>query len=173
LRRQDGRECVAHFRPGAGGCGRDDRSGERGCRSDRLHYRAHSAARHDQGQGCPEKTGVQLIDPNCPGIIQPARKTKLGIIPTGTHTPGKIGIVSRSRTLTYESSYATTLAGLRQSTVFGIGGDPFAGQLQTDVIKRFAAGAKTEGIILIGEIGGQSEEDAADWIAMNKLTKKS
>jgi succinyl-CoA synthetase alpha subunit len=120
-----------------------------------------------------KKTGVQLSGPNCPVIIQPATKTKLGIIPTSIRTPGKSGIVSRSGTLTYESSYATTLAGLGESTVVSISGDPFVGQLHTDVSKRFAADSKTEGIILIGEIGGQSEEDAADWIAKNKLTKEN
>ncbi len=114
-----------------------------------------------------EARPTRLIGPNCPGLISPASRCKIGIMPGNIHTPGRVGVISRSGTLTYEAVNQLTALGIGQSTCVGIGGDPIVGSSYIDLLRLFQEDPDTDAVVLIGEIGGTKEQEAAEYIRDN------
>lgn len=114
---------------------------------------------------------ARLIGPNCPGVISPQHRCRIGIMPSEIHMPGPVGVVSRSGTLTYEAVHQLTQVGLGQSTCLGIGGDPMVGTSFVDILSLFQKDAQTEAVVLIGEIGGTREQEVAQFIRAGGFTK--
>ena len=162
--RQTGANTSCIFVPAAGAPDAVMEAAAAGIAHDLLHHRGHPGARHGPGGRGGRRAGARLIGPNCPGATSPG-SAKVGIIPGSIHREGRVGVVSRSGTLTYEAVQAMTDAGVGQSTCVGIGGDPIIGTTFLDVLQLFAADPDTDAIVLIGEIGGAAEETAAAWAA--------
>ena len=160
--RETGANTSCIFVPAAGAPDAVMEAAERRHRDDLLHHRGDPGARHDPRRRGRPRAGARLIGPNCPGATSPG-SAKVGIIPGSIHREGRVGVVSRSGTLTYEAVQAMSDAGLGQSTCVGIGGDPVIGTTFLDVLQLFAADPDTDAIVLIGEIGGAAEEEAAAW----------
>jgi succinyl-CoA synthetase alpha subunit len=137
--------------------------------ADMVNVHHYLEDKNAESQISNSRSEIRLIGPNCPGIISPG-KCKIGIMPGHIHKEGRVGVVSRSGTLTYEAVGQLTALGLGQSTAIGIGGDPVIGTTHTDALRLFQADDETDAIVMIGEIGGTAEEDAAAF-AKDNVTK--
>ncbi len=159
-----GAEASVVFVPPAGAAGAVIEAADAGCKL--VVCITEGVPTIDMVKAMPflEERGVRLVGPNCPGFINPGQKAKLGIMPGNIVAPGPVGLVSRSGTLTYEVVDALTKAGLGQTTCLGIGGDPVIGTTFMEALEAFAHDAETKALVMIGEIGGDAEERAAEYI---------